>query len=32
MRKLAEMLADNEVDDGAPRPTKKGRLGGLLGR
>lgn len=32
LRKLAELLADNEVDDGAPRPQKKGRLGGLLGR
>ena len=32
LRKLAEMLADNDVDDGAPRPPKKGRLGGLLGR
>lgn len=32
LRKLAEMLADNDVDDGAPRPQKKGRLGGLLGR
>lgn len=32
LRKLAETLADNDVDDGAPRPQKKGRLGGLLGR
>ena len=32
LRKLSEMLADNDVDDGAPRPQKKGRLGGLLGR
>jgi pilus assembly protein CpaE len=32
IRKLAELLADNDVDDGAPRPQKKGRLGGLLGR
>jgi pilus assembly protein CpaE len=32
LRRLAELLADNEVGDGAPRPQKKGRLGGLLGR
>lgn len=32
LRKLAEMLADNDVDGGAPRPQKKGRLGSLLGR
>jgi Flp pilus assembly CpaE family ATPase len=32
LRKLAEMLADNDVDGRAPRPQKKGRLGGLLGR
>lgn len=32
IRKLAEVVADNDVDDGAPRPHKKGRLGGLLGR
>jgi pilus assembly protein CpaE len=32
IRKLSEMLADNDVDDGAARPQKKGRLGGLLGR
>jgi pilus assembly protein CpaE len=32
LRKLAEMLADNKVDDGPPPPVKKGRLGGLLGR
>lgn len=32
LRKLSEMLADNELDDGARRPQKKGRLGGLLGR
>lgn len=32
LRKLAEMLADNDIDDGAARRQKKGRLGGLLGR
>ncbi|MEA2677139.1 MAG: pilus assembly protein CpaE [Chloroflexota bacterium] len=32
LRKLAEMLADNDVEDGAPRPQRKGRLGGLFGR
>jgi pilus assembly protein CpaE len=32
IRKLSEVLADNDIDDGAPRPQKKGRLGGLLGR
>ena len=32
LRKLSEVLADNEIDDGAARPQKRGRLGGLLGR
>ncbi|HEY8135948.1 MAG TPA: AAA family ATPase [Candidatus Limnocylindrales bacterium] len=32
IRKLSEVLADNDTEEGAPRPPKKGRLGGLLGR
>jgi pilus assembly protein CpaE len=32
IRKLAEVLAENDTDADTPRPQKKGRLGGLLGR
>ena len=32
LRRLAEMLADTGAEDGAARPQKRGRLGGLLGR
>jgi Flp pilus assembly CpaE family ATPase len=32
LRKLAELLADAGIDEGAAKPQKRGRLGGFLNR